>query len=89
MGDKIPERKETTDVDLAGYLLLKGFKLIQPLTIRGKYILFTFDNSPELEAECVNFYNNNTDVDAYSLCESIRKLRSMLRTTKASGGAWK
>jgi hypothetical protein len=84
--ERISEFKETSDVDLAGYLLLKGFKLVPPIKKRGRYVIFTFNNSPQLEAEQAKYFNQDTSVDALTLCQSIRVLRTQVRETRMQGG---
>lgn len=81
--------KETTEIDLAGYLVLKGFKLIPPLKTRGRYIVFTFKDEPDLDEEWMKYFNQETSVDAYSLCNTIRKLRVQMRELRMQkGGEW-
>ena len=77
---------KTSDVDFAGYLLYKGYQLIPPPVQQGRFVVFTFKNSPELQTESLKYFNQGTSVDAYELASSVRKIRTLLREMKFRDG---
>jgi hypothetical protein len=68
----------TTDNDLAAYLITISHKPLETTIENGRYLAFQFPDSPELRKEVSNFYNNQTLVDARTICENVRKLKVLL-----------
>jgi len=85
---EIPEFKETADLDLAGYFLVKDFQL-DSVKIRGHYVIFKFKNSEALEKEYIKYFNQEAFVDAYTLCQAIRRLRLQTRELRVHTGGEK
>jgi len=74
--DNISEVK-TTDLFLTSYLVLKGFQFSSPPKLENHLVVFSFHKSPEVEKESFNFINKDTDVDALSLLDSFRAIRTI------------
>jgi len=75
---------EVTDLNLAAYLIAKGFKLLRPpFQHSSRYRIFLFRDTPELQEAQLNFFNRNAPIDASTYGEAIRTL---LTTIKGKGG---
>ena len=73
------ETEETTDLNYAAFLVASGFKFLEPPTPHGRYILFTFKKTQELEEAKFNYFNRNAKVDALTFGEAIRSLFALQR----------
>jgi hypothetical protein len=76
--------EEIVDLNLAAYLIVSGFQLLRPpISIPNqKYKIFQFEKTPEFEQACVRYFNRNAQVDALTICETIR---SLLAASKSKG----
>ncbi len=73
----------TEDGDLAGYLSYKGYKISTISTRPGtKRIIFGFEPSPELTQDVKAFHDEFTTVRPKPFALHIRKIRTIISTTK-------
>jgi len=71
--------KQVTDLNLVAYLLTIGFKFLNPPKFSPRFTVFEFEKTPELEEACVSFYRRTAKVDALTLCENLRTIKSMVQ----------
>ncbi len=71
--------KQVTDLNLVAYLLTVGFTFLNAPRFSLRFTVFEFRKSPELEAACVSFYGRAAKVDALTLCENLRIIKSMVQ----------
>ena len=73
------ETEETTDLNYAAFLVASGFKFLKTPAPAGRYIVFLFKSTPELQEAKFNYFNRNAKVDALTFGEAIRSLLSLQR----------
>jgi len=68
--------EEITDLNVAAFLIVSGFKLLRPprLSHNKKFRIFDFERTQELEEMCTRYFNRNAMVDALTLAETTRSL---------------
>lgn len=67
------------DVDLAAYLIAKGFNQITRPEFQDGCIKFIFEESLEISAETEKFFNKETSVDALTICENLPVLKAIVQ----------
>ena len=72
------------DVNLAAYLIIKGFKQIARPKFQRGYNKFIFEGSLEISAEKEKFFSQETSVDALTICENLPVLKTMVRELRRS-----
>ena len=77
------ETKDISDLSLASYLSVAGHKLTG-LNQSGRKILFSFDESPSLEADILKFYNRTAKVDPLTYSEVLRNFKSLTKSREGS-----
>jgi len=84
---KVDQVFETSDLNLAAYLVATGFKLLrQPFNPTGKHFtIFTFAPSPEITQASLNFFNKQAPIDAATYGESVRSLVTSMRVLNKGG----
>ncbi len=72
---------EVADVNLAAYLLCKGFKFSKPPEqLYGKSSrIWTFAKAPNIEKEALNFFNRTAPIDAQTYGEQVRSLLTLVK----------
>lgn len=73
------EIKQVTDLNLVAYLLTLGFKFLNPPKFSPRFTVFEFLKTSELEEACISFYRRTSKVDALTLCENLRTIKSMVQ----------
>lgn len=73
------EAKQVTDLNLVAYLLTLGFKFLNSPKFSPRFTVFEFEKTSELEESCINFYKRIAKVDALTLCENLRTIKSMVQ----------
>lgn len=68
--------KEISDLALASYLSVIGYKILSIKPDKNKMI-FIFEKSNNLEADILGFFNRVTKVDALSFAETMRNLKAL------------
>ena len=76
---EVTKVRRLSDIDCSAYLISKGHKLLTNPSLEGKYVIFTFEKTLELEANILQFYNGPVSVDARVFAEAQRKLRILKR----------
>ena len=71
--------KQVTDLNLVAYLQTIGIKYINAPKFSPRFVLFEYQKTPELEQACMSFYNRTAKVDALTLCENLRTIKSMVQ----------
>jgi hypothetical protein len=75
---------EIADVNLAAYLLCKGFKLAKTPEQRygPRSRIYVFVKTANLEEETLNFFNRNAPVDAHTYGEQVRSLLTLIKEVR-------
>ena len=75
---------EIADVNLAAYLLCKGFKLAKAPEQRygPRSRIYVFVKTVNLEEEALNFFNRNAPIDAHTYGEMVRSLLTLIKEVK-------
>ena len=88
MSNKTP--RLVIDVNLVSYLISKGFKQVSHPTIQEGIVRFYFEDSDQISEEIKKFFDKNTQIDALTILEISRTLRSLIsdlrRNVKWGGG---
>jgi hypothetical protein len=71
--------KDLLSVNLVAYLMCLGYK---PVIRPGDPFIFEFQDSPALKQACIDFYERRTKVDAFTLIEKLKVLKSMVHELK-------
>jgi hypothetical protein len=69
---------DTSDSQFFAYLMAKGIKPIHH-EIRNDHVCWTFIETPEIEKERADFYNNCASVDPQTYCDYLRKVKIIIR----------
>ena len=70
--------KKIGDASLISYLIVSKFKPVKKAPWGGR-VFFEFEDTPELEKACYDFYDRNTSVDALTILETYLTTRQMIR----------
>jgi len=71
--------KEVSDLGLVAYLVTRGYVPVQRNVIKNKFLSFRFKRTPELEEDCLNYYDKKTSADALSLIDNFKSIKAMAR----------
>lgn len=70
--------RETSDLGLASFLVLAGYKLVGVPIKSGRRSAFVFEGSDELEQAICSYYGRRTSVDALGFSEQLRNFKSLV-----------
>jgi hypothetical protein len=72
-----------SDLGLVAYLLVKGYPLIKKVaTANQKWMSFHFEKTPELEEDCLKYFDGKTSIDARSVIAQFVNLKALIRNLK-------
>lgn len=83
--------RNINDLLLVSYLQVIGFKQSSLPALQDNFIVFRYRRTPELEAEIEKFYLRQTSVDALTLLEANRTIKSWateVKRTRKGGGIY-
>jgi hypothetical protein len=78
--------KKFSDKNLVAYLLAKEFKESALPELDHGRVFFSFDYTPELEQETLNFYGGHSLVDAQAYAYHMRRLAITASEMHKGGG---
>ena len=68
----------TEDVGLAAYCLTVGEKFSRAPFIQGYRVKFAFEDTPEFQKHCSDYFSGKTSVDAQTVIQTTRRLRNLI-----------
>lgn len=69
--------KEITDVGLIAALIISGFAPVER-RLRGRQVIFEFENSKALEEACQGYYNHRLMVNAFDMHMTLKQVKSSI-----------
>lgn len=77
------ETLKVSDLGLVAYLLVKGYPVVKKVpAVDRKWMSFLFEKTPELEEDCLKYFDGKTSVDARSVIAQFINLKSMIWSVK-------
>ena len=74
--EEVKEAFKTSDLNLSAYLNYSGFKFLSLPALERGLTIFTFEKSKELTQAVADYQSRNTTVDALTLFERQRVIKS-------------